>query len=56
PVVEGDSGEGGCHGVEMAWCGVSSGGGVTAEVVAVAWRVAAAEEWGRRWWVARGGE
>nr|GEW33670.1 alpha N-terminal protein methyltransferase 1 [Tanacetum cinerariifolium] len=46
PVVEGDSGEGGCHGVEMAWCGVDSGGGVTAEVVAVAWRVAAAEDGG----------
>nr|GFC02724.1 hypothetical protein [Tanacetum cinerariifolium] len=42
--VEGDSGEGGCHGVEMAWCGVGSGGGMTAEVVALAWRVAAAEE------------
>nr|GEX42681.1 reverse transcriptase domain-containing protein [Tanacetum cinerariifolium] len=25
------------------------------EVVVVAWRVAAAEEWGRRWWVARCG-
>nr|GEU84972.1 reverse transcriptase domain-containing protein [Tanacetum cinerariifolium] len=35
PTVEGDSGEGGCHGVEVAWCGVDSGGGVTVVVSVV---------------------